>query len=71
MDSLTYILGDGVGGEEEDDLLPLALVGEALPQRRPDVVGERPDEPGVRPPTVDEPPLHPSRVAAAQIYSCQ
>ena len=50
-------------GEEEDDLLPLALVGEALPQRRPDVVGERLDQPGVRPPTVDEPPLHASRVA--------
>ena len=53
-----------MGGEEEDDLLPLALVGETLLQRLPDVVREGPDESGVRSPAVDEAPFHRRRVAA-------
>ena len=61
---LTHVLGDGMGGEEEDDLLPLALVGEILSQRLSDVVREGLDEAGVRSPTVDEAPLHRRRAAA-------
>ena len=51
-------------GEEEDDFLPLGLVGETLLQRLADVVGKGLDESGVRSPAVDETPFHRRRVAA-------
>ena len=53
-----------MGGEEEDDLLPLALVGEILQQRLANVVGKGLDEAGVSSPAVDEAKFHLGRVAA-------
>ena len=58
-----------MGREEEDDLLPLVLIGKIVYQRLPDVVRKGLDEPGMRSPAVDEAPFHRRRLAAIKSRS--